>query len=272
MLIGSTRAILSRIIDHAIHRPSPSPTYRRLCYDWYNMSNTGPASRPTDPDALVLGAWGQGLMVGSLVVMAALTIANMRKGVLLHKLILAELILATLHGTWIFTTFPVYGWFLATTAILLFASWSLHNVIAWMKIRPFLSRRLSVFYIGTVCLVQPFWIVDTYSIFAFYNNVGATEIYLKIRPWEALFRDPWWLCTFCLLLYIINKIYNISFLELIRISPRVGVMLFSMFASLVFILLDILSVTGVMDLGLAAGIEPFWKVFFFSLSASMDFN
>lgn len=54
------------------------------------MSTAGPANRPTEPEALVLEAWGQGMMVGALVVMAALTIANMRKGVLLHKLILAE--------------------------------------------------------------------------------------------------------------------------------------------------------------------------------------
>lgn len=31
-------------------------------------------------------------MVGSLIVMAAVTVANMRKGVILHKLILIELI------------------------------------------------------------------------------------------------------------------------------------------------------------------------------------
>jgi hypothetical protein len=48
------------------------------------------SARPTDPNALVLEAWGQGLLVGALVVMAAMTIANMRKGVLLHKLILTE--------------------------------------------------------------------------------------------------------------------------------------------------------------------------------------
>lgn len=47
--------------------------------------------RPVDdPAALVLEAWSQGLMTGSLVIMAAVTIANMRPGVLLHKLILLE--------------------------------------------------------------------------------------------------------------------------------------------------------------------------------------
>lgn len=43
-----------------------------------------------DPAALVLEAWSQGLMTGSLVIMAAVTFANMRRGVLLHKLILLE--------------------------------------------------------------------------------------------------------------------------------------------------------------------------------------
>jgi hypothetical protein len=45
--------------------------------------------RPTG-DGLVLEAWGQGLMVGSLLIMAAITLSNMKKHILLHKLILAE--------------------------------------------------------------------------------------------------------------------------------------------------------------------------------------
>lgn len=49
-------------------------------------------SRPTDPDGLVLEAWGQGLMFGSLLVMAAVTVANIKKHVLLHKLIFAEVV------------------------------------------------------------------------------------------------------------------------------------------------------------------------------------
>lgn len=47
--------------------------------------------RPVDdPAALILEAWSQGLMTGSLFIMAAVTYANMRPGVLLHKLILLE--------------------------------------------------------------------------------------------------------------------------------------------------------------------------------------
>lgn len=47
-------------------------------------------SKPTDPDGLILEAWAQGYMVGSLIIMACITISNMRRGVLLHKLILIE--------------------------------------------------------------------------------------------------------------------------------------------------------------------------------------
>jgi hypothetical protein len=48
------------------------------------------ASRPRGSDELAVEAWGQGLMVGSLMVMIAVTLVNMRNGVLLHKLIVAE--------------------------------------------------------------------------------------------------------------------------------------------------------------------------------------
>jgi hypothetical protein len=56
------------------------------------------AQRPEDPAALILEAWSQGLMTGSLVIMAAVTFANMRPGVLLHKLILLEVALPRSMG------------------------------------------------------------------------------------------------------------------------------------------------------------------------------
>ena len=45
---------------------------------------------PSTPSGLVLEAWAQGLMVGALIIMSAITLANMRRSVLLHKLILVE--------------------------------------------------------------------------------------------------------------------------------------------------------------------------------------
>lgn len=116
-------------------------------------------------------------MVGALIVMACVTVANMRRKVLLHKLILVEvsmgekrhlqctnshtqLILGTFMGTSMFPKPPIYHWYLSATAIPLNTSWSLHNVIAWIKNKPFLSRKASMFYIITVILVQPYWVVE----------------------------------------------------------------------------------------------------------------
>ncbi|KAI9923322.1 hypothetical protein MW887_003723, partial [Aspergillus wentii] len=103
------------------------------------------SKRPTDPDGLVTEAWGQGFMVGALIIMLAITLANMKRHVLLHKLIVVEvqpvaieLLLAVCHGTFIFLHPPAYSWYLSFTAIGLNISWTLHNVIAWMKNRHFL--------------------------------------------------------------------------------------------------------------------------------------
>jgi hypothetical protein len=79
-----------------------------------------PADRPNDPNGLVLEAWGectqyartrtitdinvlriaQGYMVGSLIIMSCITLANMRRGVLLHKLILLEVGCTRVRGPW----------------------------------------------------------------------------------------------------------------------------------------------------------------------------
>ena len=41
-------------------------------------------------DEVILEAWSQGFLVGGLIVLIMITVANMRRGVLLHKLILIE--------------------------------------------------------------------------------------------------------------------------------------------------------------------------------------
>lgn len=55
-----------------------------------------------------------------------------------------------------------------------------------MKNRPFLSRPVSAFYIGTVALVQPYWVLEIYANFAYFNNINT--IFEKTRPLEPLFR------------------------------------------------------------------------------------
>ncbi|KAJ5619848.1 hypothetical protein N7510_003832 [Penicillium lagena] len=238
-------------------------------------------TRPTNPDGLVLEAWGQGLMVGSLLVMAVVTVCNMKKHVLLHKLILAEaclpfssmsvaaptsfytnpkLILALPHNTFIFAHEPAYGWYLSVTAIGLNLSWALHNVIAWMKNRPFLSRRVSLAYIITVVLSWPYWVVEIYANFTYFNNINT--IFLITRPWEPLFRDPWWVATTVSLFWTIKREYNFGIWELVKVSPRFGIMLLSMCLSIAFIIVDTCSVVNVFSDALPTGIEPFWKLAF----------
>ena len=43
-----------------------------------------------NPEAYVVESWGEGFMFGALLIMSCITISNMRRGVMLHKLILLE--------------------------------------------------------------------------------------------------------------------------------------------------------------------------------------
>ncbi|GAB7347813.1 hypothetical protein MBLNU459_g5351t1 [Dothideomycetes sp. NU459] len=217
--------------------------------------------KPTDPKGLTLEAWAQGFMVGALLMMAAITVANMRKKVLLHKLILVELIFGMFQGTFIFPDPPYYAPYLSVGAIFLNASWSLHNVIAWLKNKPFLSRKVSMIYIGTVILVQPYWVIEIVANWLYFSN--KNDLFQYTRPYEALFRDPWWIFTSCSLFWNIKRRYEFSILELCRVSPRFAILLLAMCLSVCFIIVDILSVTHVINgSGTPDGINPWWKLAF----------
>ena len=136
-------------------------------------------------------------MVGALIIMECITIAAMRKGVLLHKLILIEQLLATAHGTFCFMAFPGYDWYLSSTAALLYCSYFMHNVVAWVKIRPFFvgsrpffdpnkGRRVQWVYLGTLALTAPPLIFQIFNNFRFFNNIN--DMYERVRPYEALMR------------------------------------------------------------------------------------
>ncbi len=75
---------------------SPIPELRNV---WHSLHRRADESnKPIDPHALVLEAWAEGFMIGSLIIMSCITLANMRRGVLLHKLILLEVrIGGTIH-------------------------------------------------------------------------------------------------------------------------------------------------------------------------------
>ncbi|KAH6623673.1 hypothetical protein F5144DRAFT_632971 [Chaetomium tenue] len=219
---------------------------------------SGQQTKPSVPGKLTLEAWSQGFMVGALIIMWGITLANMRRGVLLHKLILLELLLAIPNGFFIFFDPPAWGWFLSSTVILLITSWTLHNVIAWMKSKPFLGRRGNLIYIGTVALVQPYWILEIYANFAYFNG-NHSDLFVSTRPYEAVFRDPWWIFTIVNLLWNIMFRYELGFIEIVRVSPRFGILLLCMALSVISIIIDLLSVTSVIPIGV---INPFWKFAF----------
>ena len=129
-----------------------------------------------------------------------------------------------------------------------------------MKLRPFLSKNVSRLFIGTVILVQPYWVVEIYANFTYFHNVN--KVFLRTRPWEALCRDPWWILAACLLMYNIKTRYDLTLTQIIRISPRFAVMLGAMLLSICFIVLDVLSVTSALKSALPVGINPFWKLSF----------
>jgi hypothetical protein len=82
---------------------------------------------------------------------------------------------------------PAWGWILSSTVVPLITSWSLHKVIAWMKSKPFLGRRGNLIYISTVLLVQPYWILEIYANFAYFNG-SDSRLFVATRPYEAVFR------------------------------------------------------------------------------------
>lgn len=129
-----------------------------------------------------------------------------------------------------------------------------------MKLRPFLNKTVSRIFIGTVILVIPYWITEIYANFAYFHNIN--DLFLRTRPWEALCRDPWWIVAAIFLMYNIKTKYDLSLLQIVRISPRFAVMLVAMLLSIIFIVLDVLSVTDAFKSVLPVGINPFWKLSF----------
>ncbi|EXJ63025.1 hypothetical protein A1O7_03469 [Cladophialophora yegresii CBS 114405] len=217
----------------------------------------------------ILEGWSEGFMVGALVIMACITIANMRRKVLLHKLILVEQLAALSHvGTFCFFGFKGYGWYLSSTAMFLYLSWIIHNIVAWMKIKPFFMDSRSMFkpdtgkwvrriYLGTLALTVPFICWQIANNFRFFNNIN--DYYVSVRPYEPLMRDPWWVFTCLTLFHVINSVYGTGVFELIKRSPRFAILLIAICLALIFTAVDIAAsihnFTGSTD-----GINPWWKI------------
>ncbi|KAF3050343.1 hypothetical protein E8E11_006398 [Didymella keratinophila] len=234
----------------ALHRRSPDPTPEAT-------TRTSPPTRNSlSTEGGFLEAWAQGYNVGSLVILILIVFCNYRPGIWLHKLILLELVLALWHGTFIFVEDPYYGWYLSATATLLFVSYFLHNVVAWLKIRPFLPRWGSRLFIVSLLCVQPFWIAEAWSNFSYFNGLGS-DANVRMRPWEALVRDPWWIFTTWKLIDAIKKTYGFRIWALVRINTRFGVMLLCMLLSIGFLLTD--AAVSAARVTASSGINPYWR-------------
>ncbi|RMD43080.1 hypothetical protein DV735_g2043, partial [Chaetothyriales sp. CBS 134920] len=232
-------------------------------------SDTGDWRANASSEDLILEGWSQGFLVGSLIIMAAITIANMRRRVLLHKLILLEQLMAMCHGTFCFMHFKGYGWYLSGTAALLYLSWIVHNLVAWMKMKPFFLDQRGMFkprtgtwvrniYLTSLALTVPVNVFQIFNNFRFFNNINTT-LYPSVRPYEPLIRDPWWIFTCLMLFHVIRRCYSTSFVELIRKSPRFGILLAAIMFSISFTALDI--VASIHNfIGSTDGINPWWKL------------
>ncbi len=160
-------------------------------------------------------------VVEAIVILVMITLSNTRLGVPLHKLNLIEVgQIGLWHATSIFSE-PIYGWFLSSNAIFLYLPYNLHNVIAWIKNKPFLPEWGSNLYIGTIMPVFLYWIAEMYLNFQYNNGLGNIHSQ-QTSPWEALARDPWWIFTSDNLINIIKREYGLGVAELVRASPRFG--------------------------------------------------
>ena len=77
--------------------------------------------------------------------------------------------------------------FLSSTATPLYASYTSHKIIAWIKIKPFLPRWGAKVFIITIILVQPYWILEAWANFEYFNLLGS-KIFETSRFFEPLMR------------------------------------------------------------------------------------
>jgi hypothetical protein len=182
------------------------------------------------------------------------------------------MVLSLLHATFIFFPDPTYAWYvrmsrphartanlfryLSSTALLLFVSYQVHNFVSYLKIRPLVPRWGQLVFLISLALVQPFWILEAYDNFAYFT--GDSNLNPYTRPWEPLAREPWWLFTTCWLIYKIKSNYQLSVKELLKLSPRFGVMILCMLLSLAFVTVDIVVTAD--HVYSDEGVNPYWRV------------
>ncbi len=82
--------LLIRNVDGASPDVNTTSSENGTSPDANSEPSFGDWRRNATPLAFITEGWSEGFMLGALIIMACITVANMRKGVLLHKLILLE--------------------------------------------------------------------------------------------------------------------------------------------------------------------------------------
>lgn len=122
--------------------------------------------------------------------------------------------------------------------------------------KPRTGKIVSRVYLGTLVLTIPPLILQIYDNFRYFNNIN--NLYVKVRPYEPLMRDPWWVFTCVTLFHVIRKCYGTGTLELIKRSPRFGILLAAIILAMVFTVMDITA--SIVKFGGSDGINPYWKL------------
>ncbi|KLO84785.1 uncharacterized protein LW93_5067 [Fusarium fujikuroi] len=169
----------------------------------------------------VLEAWSQGFNVGAVIILLLLVLCNYRKNTLLHKLILGE-------GPQQHCNSIIY---------LIF-----HPQPHRMAQNPSIPPKM-----GSPCLHH---LTSHRPTLLGSRNMGQLSV-------SQSSRDPWWVFTTIKLVLAINGNYEFTIPGLIRTSPRFGIMLFSLFLSIVFLITDVIFMIAVSKRG---GINPFWRL------------
>jgi hypothetical protein len=112
-------------------------------------------------------------------------------------------------------------------------------------------------YLITLVLTIPPIILQIFDNFRYFNNINP--LYRRVRPYEPLMRDPWWIFTNVILLHVIRKTYGTSVFHLIGQSPRLGILLAAVCLAIIFTIMDILA-SILPGLSTVDGINPYWKL------------
>ena len=137
-----------------------------------------------------------------------------------------------------------------------------------MKIRPFftgpqasfgpkVSKWVTWVYLVTLGLTIPIMIFEIFNNFRYFNNLS--RLYTSARPYEPLFRDPWWLFSCLILFHIIRRCYSLNVFRVVRKSPRFGILLGAICLAIIFTIMDILA-SIIPGLSVTDGINPYWKI------------